>query len=243
MGVQAGLRLWCSQTAEDRFCRKEADLYKPAHEVLVWMACEQSSFNSLHAVYIFSCFCCHILIYFKLTFQKILSGTLRVSNGLDPDQNLSSVGPDLGPNCLQRLSADSKSHRYQGKLYKPMLTNQEVLEFYEQSSKQWRLCRVCFCVGSPEPSLLNIAISSKISCARPFYKYMCNYFLCPIRPGSPIGSKSDCRSWGHEIDPSPVLYFHGDLSWNFLQSFSSCWFNCKKGCCQLPMKVCARSTG
>ena len=27
-----------------------------------------------------------------------------MSNSLDPDQN---VGPDLGPNCLQRLSADS----------------------------------------------------------------------------------------------------------------------------------------
>ena len=29
-----------------------------------------------------------------------------MSNSLDPDQDESSVGPDLGPNCLQRLSAD-----------------------------------------------------------------------------------------------------------------------------------------
>ena len=35
--------------------------------------------------------------------------TLRVSNGLDPDQVQRSVGPDLGPNCLQRLLADDKS--------------------------------------------------------------------------------------------------------------------------------------
>ena len=28
---------------------------------------------------------------------------------LDPDQDRCSVGPDLGPNCLQRLSADDKS--------------------------------------------------------------------------------------------------------------------------------------
>ena len=34
---------------------------------------------------------------------------IRASNGLDPDQDRSSVGPDLGPNCLQRLSADDKS--------------------------------------------------------------------------------------------------------------------------------------
>ena len=36
--------------------------------------------------------------------------TIRISNGLDPDQEGCSVGPDLGPNCLQRLSADGKSH-------------------------------------------------------------------------------------------------------------------------------------
>ena len=38
-------------------------------------------------------------------FQKILSGTLSESNGLDSDQDGRSVRPDLGPNCLQRLSA------------------------------------------------------------------------------------------------------------------------------------------
>ena len=30
----------------------------------------------------------------------------RVSNSLDPDQAPHFVGPDLGPNCLQGLSAD-----------------------------------------------------------------------------------------------------------------------------------------
>ena len=29
-----------------------------------------------------------------------------MSNSLDPDQARHFVGPDLGPNCLQRLSAD-----------------------------------------------------------------------------------------------------------------------------------------
>ena len=29
-----------------------------------------------------------------------------MSNSLDPDQARQNVGPDLGPNCLQRLSAD-----------------------------------------------------------------------------------------------------------------------------------------
>ena len=31
---------------------------------------------------------------------------IKVSNSLDPDQALSFLGPDLCPNCLQRLSAD-----------------------------------------------------------------------------------------------------------------------------------------
>ena len=35
--------------------------------------------------------------------------TLRVSNGLDPDQDLHNVCSDLGPNCLQRLSTVNKS--------------------------------------------------------------------------------------------------------------------------------------
>ena len=38
-----------------------------------------------------------------------------MSNGLDPDQDRLSVSPDLGPNCLQRLSADGKSCCKQGK--------------------------------------------------------------------------------------------------------------------------------
>ena len=52
-------------------------------------------------------------------FQKILSGTLSdLSNSLDPDQDRQNVGPDLGPNCLQRLSADDRSPILQGKSYR-----------------------------------------------------------------------------------------------------------------------------
>ena len=36
-------------------------------------------------------------------------------NSLDPDQDRHSVDPDLGTNCLQRLSADDKSCCKQGK--------------------------------------------------------------------------------------------------------------------------------
>ena len=34
-----------------------------------------------------------------------------MSNRLDPDQARQNVGPDLGPNCLQRLLADDTSRQ------------------------------------------------------------------------------------------------------------------------------------
>ena len=45
---------------------------------------------------------CHILLFGCW----IYFNTIQVSNCLDPDQARHFVGPDLGPNCLQRLSAD-----------------------------------------------------------------------------------------------------------------------------------------
>ena len=53
---------------------------------------------------------CRLLTFVKFAFSKnSFRNTIRVSNGLDPDQDRHSVGPDLGPNCLQRKSADDKS--------------------------------------------------------------------------------------------------------------------------------------
>ena len=49
-------------------------------------------------------------LFSNLTFsKKSFTNTIRASNGLDPDHDRRSVGPDLGPNCLQMLSADDKS--------------------------------------------------------------------------------------------------------------------------------------
>ena len=40
-------------------------------------------------------------------FRKIVSGIRSACQTiLDPDQAQHNVGPDLGPNCLQKLSAD-----------------------------------------------------------------------------------------------------------------------------------------
>ena len=49
--------------------------------------------------------CLLLLFYSKISFGNIS----RVSSSLDPDHAQRFVGPDLGPNCLQRLSADDTS--------------------------------------------------------------------------------------------------------------------------------------
>ena len=52
--------------------------------------------------------------FFKINLflKNYFRNTIRVSNSLDPDQARHIVGPGLGPNCLQRLSADdTRKHR------------------------------------------------------------------------------------------------------------------------------------
>ena len=49
-----------------------------------------------------------IVPYFTIWMLDFFN-TIRVSNSLDPDQARHFVGPDLGSNCLQMLSADNKS--------------------------------------------------------------------------------------------------------------------------------------
>ena len=54
---------------------------------------------------IFCMLFCRLLIFFKIFWKKSFRYTIKVSNSLDLDQ----VGPELGPNCLQSLSADDTS--------------------------------------------------------------------------------------------------------------------------------------
>ena len=56
---------------------------------------------------------CHLLIFFKIhLFPKILSGIpSECQTDLNPDQARHFVGPDVDPNCLQRLSADKTSRQ------------------------------------------------------------------------------------------------------------------------------------
>ena len=70
--------------------------------------------QNLKSILLFACWVFIMLLtllpFVKINFSKnYFINTIRVSNGLDPDQERHSVGPDLGPNCLQRLSSKDKS--------------------------------------------------------------------------------------------------------------------------------------
>ena len=58
-----------------------------------------------------------VTFFLKLTFtKKSFVNTIKVSNGLKPDQDPHFVSPDLGPNCLQRLASDD----YHGKSFQKL---------------------------------------------------------------------------------------------------------------------------
>ena len=67
------------------------------------------SFNALHTGYFFTLFS-RLLTIFTIDLLDLLSGTIRVSNSLDPDQDRPS-----GAKYLQSLSAEDKIHRRQAK--------------------------------------------------------------------------------------------------------------------------------
>ena len=50
-----------------------------------------------------------------------------MSNSLDPDQARLFVGPDLGPNCLQRLSADNIGRQKANIIYIDSLSFASIL--------------------------------------------------------------------------------------------------------------------
>ena len=59
-----------------------------------------------------ACFCYRLTFFLKTNvFKKVLGNTKGVHQTfMDPVQDQFSVGPDLGLNCLQVISADTKSY-------------------------------------------------------------------------------------------------------------------------------------
>ena len=58
------------------------------------------------------------IFFSNSTFSKAsFKNAIRVSNILDPGQVRRFVGPDLDPNCFQRLSADDTSRKRVKNIY------------------------------------------------------------------------------------------------------------------------------
>ena len=90
------------------FARKSYNCHMKSYDSYIilysFVVCRYIINMSLHSGYFCMLFCC-LLFYSKYSSRN----RIRVSKSLDPDQARHFVGPDLGPNCLQRLSADTKS--------------------------------------------------------------------------------------------------------------------------------------
>ena len=106
-------------------------------------------------------FFCRLWIFFlkkkKLTFskkKKSFRNTIRVSNSLDPDQTWRFVGPDVGPNFLQRLSADDKSRHKRVKSWDAHPLRREAV-VHGQSYLPWLSFHSPYCHSLPQilPSL------------------------------------------------------------------------------------------
>ena len=59
-------------------------------------------FSNIAFLFLHTLLLCHILLFGCWIFFN----TIQMSKSLDPDQAQHFVWPDLGPKCLQRLSAD-----------------------------------------------------------------------------------------------------------------------------------------
>ena len=62
-----------------------------------------------------------------------------MSNSLDPDQARRSVGPDLGPNCFQKLSADNTIRQSDIDFLWPdshVFDNNQIINLYHQYSNR-----------------------------------------------------------------------------------------------------------
>ena len=76
-----------------------------------------------------------------------IRNTIRVSNNLDPDQAQQNIGPDLDPNCLQRLSALAGKEKSEA-----LKVNNKSLEFhpdnnYELLMEPWKVHDLIYLKG------------------------------------------------------------------------------------------------
>ena len=80
---------------------------------------------------------CRLLIFFKINFFKTFFQKYhQIVKHLDPEQAGHVVRPDLGPNCLQRLSADDTGSRVKENKGNTDIHLLYTLQFNFSSSRQ-----------------------------------------------------------------------------------------------------------
>ena len=132
------LTLYCRNQIQIIFCMEEiksrpADL-SPHHVLLCYPF---AYWVILHALFAFA-----VVFFSKSAFSKnSFRNTIRVSTSLDPGQARRLVGPDLGPNCLQRLSADDISRQIVRCL-------SETMQFHKMHVEHAEIRSVCLSIKS-----------------------------------------------------------------------------------------------
>ena len=90
--------------------------------ISLYQLCYDLSVSSPQKIIVAFVFCCFVVFVYVFFWrgggggggggQKIhFRNMIRVSNSLDPGQPRHNVWPDLGTNCLHRLSADGTSRQ------------------------------------------------------------------------------------------------------------------------------------
>ena len=113
---------WCINSFVVKILQNQVFSRQPRYHAAAYLDLHRAAYadrsmqhnNSLHAGFCFMLSLWSADFFSKLLFQKnSFWNAIRVcvSNGLGPDQEWPSVGPDLGPNWLQRfISADDRNH-------------------------------------------------------------------------------------------------------------------------------------
>ena len=94
---------------------------------------------------------------------------MRKSNRFDPDQDRYSVGPDLGPNCLQRLSAETKV----------AASKEKVTVTYSYAFGNV-LPRLLFCAGCIKFPNVQLSLGSVGQCPKKLYLFHIVFIICPL---------------------------------------------------------------
>ena len=136
-------------------------------------------------------------------FRKILSLIPSVSNSLEPDQARNYVGPDVGPNCLQRLSAADTNRQTSADIFQHQFFRKILSWIPSECQTVWIQIRPdimsgliwvqTVCNGYQQPNLIGKQLLSPQTCTYFFEKFFHGYHQSVKQFGSRSGP-TFCRA-------------------------------------------------